>query len=135
MPTSSQTLLDKIWDRHVVGTDDDGRDLLYVDRHLMHEVTSPQAFDGLRQAHRAIRQKQFILAVADHNVATKYRSGQQRESADLPAGAPRMTHSNSMRRIQSGKDSALQMSTLTHNCNETTFVIFRRNPAMPASFT
>ena len=101
----AQTLLDKIWRRHVVASDDDGRDLLYVDRHLMHEVTSPQAFDGLRQARRGIRRKGLILAVADHNVATKHRTG--------GGGA----QANSMRRIQSGAASANQMRTLLGNCN------------------
>ena len=102
----ARTLLDKIWDRHVVATGDDGRDLLYIDRHLMHEVTSPQAFDGLRQARRGIRRKELILAVADHNVATKHRVGGS--SGD---------RANSMRRIQSGAASANQMRTLLRNCN------------------
>ncbi len=113
MESNGRTLLDKIWDRHVVTSDDSGRDLLYVDRHLMHEVTSPQAFDGLRQANRDILRRQHILAVADHNVATLHRVNQ----APGERGAGARTSTNSMRRIQSGRDSALQMSTLADNCN------------------
>ena len=65
-----RTLYDKIWDDHVVGTDDDGTSLLYIDRHLVHEVTSPQAFEGLRMAGRPVRAPQKTLAVVDHNVPT-----------------------------------------------------------------
>ena len=65
-----RTLYDKIWDDHVVGTDDDGTSLLYIDRHLVHEVTSPQAFEGLRLAGRPVRAPQKTLAVVDHNVPT-----------------------------------------------------------------
>ncbi len=66
----SKTLYDKIWDAHVVSTDADGTSLLYIDRHLVHEVTSPQAFEGLRLAGRQVRQPEKTLAVVDHNVPT-----------------------------------------------------------------
>lgn len=69
-----RTLYDKIWDDHVVDTQDDGTCLLYIDRHLVHEVTSPQAFEGLRMAHRAVRAPMKTLAVVDHNVPTTDRS-------------------------------------------------------------
>ena len=69
-----QTLYDKIWDDHVVHEDGDGTALLYVDRHLVHEVTSPQAFEGLRLAGRKVRAPQKTLAVVDHNVPTTDRS-------------------------------------------------------------
>ena len=65
-----RTLFDKIWDSHVVDTQDDGTCLIYVDRHLVHEVTSPQAFEGLRLAGRTVRQPEKTLAVPDHNVPT-----------------------------------------------------------------
>ncbi len=68
------TLYDKIWDAHVVSTDDDGTSLLYIDKHLVHEVTSPQAFEGLRMAGRAVRRPDATIAVADHNVPTTDRS-------------------------------------------------------------
>ena len=68
------TLYDKIWDAHVVSTDDDGASLLYIDKHLVHEVTSPQAFEGLRMAGRAVRRPDATIAVADHNVPTTDRS-------------------------------------------------------------
>jgi 3-isopropylmalate/(R)-2-methylmalate dehydratase large subunit len=73
MPTP-RTLYDKIWDDHVVSQEDDGTALIYVDRHLVHEVTSPQAFEGLRVAHRRVRAPQRTLAVVDHNVPTTDRS-------------------------------------------------------------
>ncbi|MFP4134685.1 MAG: 3-isopropylmalate dehydratase large subunit [Halothece sp.] len=69
-----QTLFDKIWNQHLVDEQDDGTCLLYIDRHLIHEVTSPQAFEGLRLANRQPRQPQAALAVADHNVPTSDRS-------------------------------------------------------------
>ena len=71
----SHTLYDKIWDDHVVEIDADGTALLYVDRHLIHEVTSPQAFEGLRLAGRKVRAPQKTLAVVDHNVPTTDRRG------------------------------------------------------------
>ncbi|APZ53198.1 3-isopropylmalate dehydratase large subunit [Salipiger abyssi] len=67
---SGKTLYDKIWDAHVVQQDDDGTCLLYIDRHLVHEVTSPQAFEGLRMAGRKVRAPQRTIAVPDHNVST-----------------------------------------------------------------
>ena len=70
----SKTLYDKIWDEHVVHVQDDGTTLLYVDRHLIHEVTSPQAFEGLRLSKRGVRKPELALAVADHNVPTTDRS-------------------------------------------------------------
>jgi len=65
-----RTLYDKIWDGHLVATRSDGTSLLYIDRHLVHEVTSPQAFEGLRAAGRPLRRPTAILSVADHNVPT-----------------------------------------------------------------
>ena len=70
----SQTLYDKIWNEHIVHQQDDGTTLLYVDRHLIHEVTSPQAFEGLRLSKRKVRKPNLALAVADHNVPTTSRS-------------------------------------------------------------
>lgn len=70
----SQTLYDKIWNEHVVHQQEDGTALLYVDRHLIHEVTSPQAFEGLRISKRKVRKPNLTLAVADHNVPTTNRS-------------------------------------------------------------
>ncbi len=69
-----QTLYDKIWNEHIVHQQDDGTTLLYVDRHLIHEVTSPQAFEGLRLSKRKVRKPNLALAVADHNVPTTSRS-------------------------------------------------------------
>jgi len=69
-----QTLYDKIWHEHIVHQQDDGTALLYVDRHLIHEVTSPQAFEGLRLSKRKVRKPNLALAVADHNVPTTSRS-------------------------------------------------------------
>ncbi len=89
---SPRTLFDKIWDAHVVATHPDGTAILYIDRHLVHEVTSPQAFEGLRLAGRPVRAPQKTLAVADHNVPTSDRS----------AGI-------------SDPDSALQVQTLADN--------------------
>ena len=68
--TNPKTLYDKIWDAHVVSEDDDGTALLYIDRHLVHEVTSPQAFEGLRMAGRKVRAPEKTIAVPDHNVPT-----------------------------------------------------------------
>ena len=65
-----RTLSEKVWDAHVVGAGDDGTDLLYIDLHLVHEVTSPQAFDGLRMAGRPVRRPDLTLATEDHNVPT-----------------------------------------------------------------
>src|SRR6478609_6735863 len=68
--TSGRTLYDKLWDDHVVHTEDDGTAILYIDRHLVHEVTSPQAFEGLRQAGRPVWRVSSIVATADHNTPT-----------------------------------------------------------------
>lgn len=65
-----RTLYDKIWDEHVVHSEEDGTTILYIDRHLVHEVTSPQAFEGLRQAHRKVWRISSIVATADHNTPT-----------------------------------------------------------------
>ena len=91
--TDPRTLFDKIWDDHVVDRQDDGTCLIYIDRHLVHEVTSPQAFDGLRLADRPVHRPDLTLAVADHNVPTTDR----RNGIDDP-------------------ESALQVDTLTGNC-------------------
>ena len=72
--SAPKTLFDKIWDAHVVHRQDDGTCLIYIDRHLVHEVTSPQAFEGLRNAQRAVRAPNRTLAVADHNIPTTDRS-------------------------------------------------------------
>jgi len=75
MTENARTLYEKIWDAHVVGTQDDGTSLIYIDRHLVHEVTSPQAFEGLRAAGRAVRRPDLTLAVPDHNLPTTARIG------------------------------------------------------------
>jgi 3-isopropylmalate/(R)-2-methylmalate dehydratase large subunit len=72
--SAPSTLYDKIWDDHVVDVQPDGTALLYIDRHLVHEVTSPQAFEGLRTSGRTVRAPQRTLAVVDHNVPTTDRS-------------------------------------------------------------
>ena len=66
----AKTLYDKIWDEHVVHTEEDGTSVLYIDRHLVHEVTSPQAFEGLREAGRKVWRISSIVATADHNTPT-----------------------------------------------------------------
>ena len=91
----ARTLYDKLWDDHVVRTEEDGTALLYIDRHLVHEVTSPQAFEGLRMAGRKPWRRGSVLAVPDHNVPTTDRS---RGIAD-PV-------------------SRLQVETLDRNCRE-----------------
>ncbi|WP_102223942.1 3-isopropylmalate dehydratase large subunit [Acidimangrovimonas sediminis] len=68
--SAPRTLYDKIWDDHVVQQDEDGTCLLYIDRHLVHEVTSPQAFEGLRMSNRKVRAPERTIAVPDHNVPT-----------------------------------------------------------------
>ncbi len=72
---SAKTLYDKLWESHVVRTDEDGTALIYIDRHLVHEVTSPQAFEGLRLAGRTPWRQEANLAMPDHNVPTTERSG------------------------------------------------------------
>ncbi|WP_339647215.1 3-isopropylmalate dehydratase large subunit [uncultured Pelagibacterium sp.] len=71
---SAKTLYDKIWDDHVVAYNEDGTAILYIDRHLVHEVTSPQAFEGLRLSGRKVRAPERTLAVVDHNVPTSDRT-------------------------------------------------------------
>ncbi|KAI5125022.1 hypothetical protein M0805_007446 [Coniferiporia weirii] len=71
--TGPRTLYDKVWDDHVVHVQDDGLTLLYIDRHLVHEVTSPQAFEGLRNAGRPVRRTDCTLATVDHNIPTAPR--------------------------------------------------------------
>lgn len=93
--TSGKTLYDKIWDDHLVTTNDDGTSLIYIDRHLVHEVTSPQAFEGLRLTDRGVRAPDRTLAVVDHNVPTTDRS----QGIDDP-------------------ESALQVETLAQNTRE-----------------
>ncbi|MBE0530900.1 MAG: 3-isopropylmalate dehydratase large subunit [Rhodospirillales bacterium] len=88
-----RTLFDKIWDSHLVHVQEDGTCVLYIDRHLVHEVTSPQAFEGLRVAGRKVRQPALTLAVADHNVPT----------TDRAAGI-------------ADEESRIQVETLTQNC-------------------
>ncbi|MBH9987123.1 3-isopropylmalate dehydratase large subunit [Bartonella sp. W8098] len=68
--SAPRTLYDKIFEDHIVDRQEDGTCLLYIDRHLVHEVTSPQAFEGLRMAHRAVRHPEKTLAVVDHNIPT-----------------------------------------------------------------
>ena len=72
--SAPQTLFDKIWQAHLVDQSEDGTGLIYIDRHLVHEVTSPQAFEGLRNANRPVKEPGRTLAVADHNVPTTDRS-------------------------------------------------------------
>lgn len=75
--TEPKTLYQKIWDAHVVDQRDDGTALIYIDRHLVHEVTSPQAFEGLRKAGRKVRRPDLTLAVPDHNLPTTARLDNQ----------------------------------------------------------
>ena len=93
--TTPRTLYAKIWDDHVVRTGDDGTDLIWIDRHLIHEVTTPQAFEGLRVAGRRVHRPDLTLAVPDHNVPTSHR--------DQPNPDPQ---------------SALQLEMLSRNCAE-----------------
>ncbi len=72
--STPKTLYDKIWDDHLVANNPDGTSLIYIDRHLVHEVTSPQAFEGLRMNHRKVRAPERTLAVVDHNVPTSDRT-------------------------------------------------------------
>ena len=99
-----QTLYDKIWNEHLVHQQDDGTSLLYVDRHLIQEVTSPQAFEGLRILKRKVRQPNLTLAVADHNVPTTDRS---KGIDDI--------------------ESKIQIETLERNCKEFDIELFGMN--------
>ena len=100
----SKTLYDKIWEDHMVHQQSDGTELLYVDRHLIHEVTSPQAFEGLRLNKRTVRRPDLTLAVADHNVPTTDRS---KGIAD--------------------EESRIQVDTLKNNCEEFSIELFDMN--------
>ena len=85
---SGRTLYEKLWNAHVISRRDDGTSLVYIDRHLIHEVTSPQAFDSLRSSSRRLRRPDLTLAVPDHNVSTQDRSGpvaDQESAAQLAA--------------------------------------------------
>ena len=99
-----KTLYDKIWEDHLVHKQDDGTSLIYVDRHLVHEVTSPQAFEGLRINKRKVRKPNLTLAVADHNVPTTDRS---KGINDL--------------------ESKIQVDTLRKNCKEFNVPLFDMN--------
>ncbi len=90
-----KTLYDKIWENHLVHQQDDGTSLIYVDRHLVHEVTSPQAFEGLRIQNRKVRRPELTLAVPDHNVPTTDRSKGINDA-----------------------ESKIQVDTLRNNCKE-----------------
>ena len=103
---SAKTLYDKLWDSHVVRQEADGTALLYIDRHLVHEVTSPQAFEGLKLAQRKLWRTSSILAVADHNVPTTNRA----------AGI-------------ADPISRLQVETLDANCAEFKVTEFKMNDA------
>ena len=100
----SQTIYDKIWNEHLVHQQEDGTSLLFVDRHLIHEVTSPQAFEGLRNTKRRVRQPKLTLAVADHNVPTTDRS-----------------------KGISDEESKIQVDTLDANCKEFGVQLFGMN--------
>ena len=83
-----RTLFDKIWDYHLINTQEDGASLIYIDRHLVHEVTSPQAFEGLRMSGRDVNSPNRTLAVADHNVPTTDRAdGIQEEESRIQVEA------------------------------------------------
>ena len=86
MTNAPRTLYEKIWDAHVVETQPDGTSLIYIDRHIVHEVTSPQAFESLRMAGRKVRRPDLTLAVPDHNLPTTARldaAGKRLPIADL----------------------------------------------------
>ncbi|GIJ78277.1 3-isopropylmalate/(R)-2-methylmalate dehydratase large subunit [Micromonospora phaseoli] len=101
----SRTLAEKVWDAHVVRSADGEPDLLFIDLHLLHEVTSPQAFDGLRMADRRVRRTDLTLATEDHNTPTGYAdpSFQQRRGDLLTIADP---------------TSRIQIETLRRNCAE-----------------
>lgn len=101
MTKQPRTLYQKIWDAHVVNTRDDGTSLIYIDRHLVHEVTSPQAFESLRVAGRPVRRPDLTLAVPDHNLPTTAR--RDAEGHILPIADP---------------ESAQQLAALKKNAPE-----------------
>jgi len=90
--SKAKTLYEKIWDAHVVDQRDDGTALIYIDRHLVHEVTSPQAFEGLRMAGRKVRRPDLTLAVPDHNLPTTARLDAQGNKIPIadPASAAQL---------------------------------------------
>lgn len=90
--SKAKTLYEKIWDAHVVDQRDDGTALIYIDRHLVHEVTSPQAFEGLRLAGRTVRRPDLTLAVPDHNLPTTARLDAQGNKIPIadPASAAQL---------------------------------------------
>ena len=98
---SPKTLFDKIWSHHLVNSQDDGTCLIYIDRHLVHEVTSPQAFEGLRNNNRKVHRPESTFAVADHNVPTSDRS----KGID-------------------NEESRIQVETLENNCKEFGVTLF-----------
>src|SRR3990167_2555685 len=90
MASQPRSLYEKIWEAHVVETRDDGTSLIYVDRHLVHEVTSPQAFEALRLTGRKVRRPELTLAVPDHNLPTTARvdaSGRRVPTADAESAS------------------------------------------------
>ena len=72
-PSKPRTIYEKIFDSHLISEEEDGTCLIYIDRHLVHEVTSPQAFEGLRMAGRPVRRTDCTLATVDHNIPTENR--------------------------------------------------------------
>jgi 3-isopropylmalate/(R)-2-methylmalate dehydratase large subunit len=94
MASRPRTLYEKIWDDHVVDRRDDGTCILYIDRHLVHEVTSPQAFEGLRREGRKVRRPDLTLAVPDHNLPTTARVGA--DGKRLPIADPESAQQLSM---------------------------------------
>src|SRR5947199_10464392 len=97
----ARTLSEKVWDRHVVHRAEDEPELLYIDLHLIHEVTTPQAFDGLRLAGRGVRRPDLTVATMDHNTPTI--------GLDLPLADP---------------ISAKQIETLAANCAEVGITVY-----------
>ena len=97
----SKTLYDKIWNDHLVHQQEDGTCLIYIDRHLVHEVSIPQAFEGLRDNNRKVHRPESTFAVADHNVPTSDRS----KGID-------------------NEESRIQVETLENNCKEFGVTIF-----------
>jgi homoaconitase/3-isopropylmalate dehydratase large subunit len=89
MSDAAKTLSEKVWERHVVHRADEEPDVLFIDLHLIHEVTSPQAFDGLRLANRAVRRPELTLATMDHNVPTTPLPDGPRPPRNRPHHRPR----------------------------------------------
>ena len=100
-----RTLYDKIWDDHLIEEEPNGASLIYIDRHIVHEVTSPQAFEGLRLAGRKVRAPDKTLLVVDHNVPTtdrqlaQSRSGKRRADR-LPRREREVLQSRILRRVR-----------------------------------